>query len=82
MKIPFLIPFAVLGLAFLCLPVTGQAQSASGELISIPTVDISGDTDRHSFVARGTKDIYQGHVDTVLLPDGKTMFATWAINHA
>jgi len=53
-----------------------------GPLLPIPTVDISGETERHSFVARGTEETYQGHPDTVLYPDGKTMFATWAIRHA
>ncbi len=50
--------------------------------ITIPTIDISEEADRHVIVAAGTEDIYQGHVDTVLMPDGTTMFATWAINHA
>jgi photosystem II stability/assembly factor-like uncharacterized protein len=50
--------------------------------ISIPTVDISGDTDRHSIVARGTADTYHGHCDTALLPDGKTLFAAWTVDHA
>lgn len=53
-----------------------------GPLLSIPTVDLSGETERHSFVARGTEEVYQGHVDTVLLPDGKTVFAAWCLNHA
>ena len=51
-------------------------------LITIPTVDISAQTQRHVIVAAGTEETYQGHVDTVLMPDGKTMFAVWAINHA
>lgn len=50
--------------------------------ISIPTVDISGDTARQSVVARGTAEAYQGHCDTVLMADGKTMFAAWCLNHA
>ena len=50
--------------------------------ISIPTIDISGETDRHVFVARGTKETYQGHADTLLMPDGKTMFTAWSIGHA
>jgi len=50
--------------------------------ITIPTVDISGDRERHSVVARGTAETYQGHCDTVLLPDGKTMFTAWTVNHA
>ena len=50
-------------------------------LITIPTVDISAQTQRHVIVAAGTQQTYQGHVDTVLMPDGKTMFAVWTINH-
>ncbi len=44
-------------------------------LITIPTVDISAQTQRQVIVAAGTQQTYQGHVDTVLMPDGKTMFA-------
>lgn len=50
--------------------------------VSIPTVDISGETERHSIVARGTAETYHGHCDTVLLPDGKTMFTAWTVDHA
>lgn len=63
-------------------PLPVRAQGPASMAIGIPTVDISGDTHRHSFVARGTPEVYQGHVDTVLMPDGKIMFAAWAINHA
>ena len=50
--------------------------------ISIPTVDISGDTQRHVFIARGTEKDYHGHCDTVLMADGRTMFTAWCMNHA
>jgi sialidase-1 len=50
--------------------------------ITIPTVDISRQTKRHSVVARGTLEKYHGHCDTVLLPDGKTMFTAWTVDHA
>jgi len=50
--------------------------------IDLPLVDLSADRERHSIVAAGTKSIYQGHCDTVLLPDGKTMFAAWCLGHA
>ncbi|MEQ1851163.1 MAG: sialidase family protein [Chthoniobacteraceae bacterium] len=50
--------------------------------ISIPTVDISGDTGRQVVIARGTDTVYQGHCDTVLMADGRTMFAAWCMNHA
>lgn len=50
--------------------------------ISIPTVDLSGDRDRHVIVARGTEKEYHGHCDTVLMADGKTLFAAWSVGHA
>ena len=47
----------------------------------IPTIDISGETDRHVIVAAGTETDYRGQVNTVLMADGKTMFAVWSIGH-
>lgn len=52
--------------------------SAAGEL---PTVDLSGDTASQVVVAAGTEKVYHGHPTTVLLPDGKTMFCAWTLNH-
>ena len=49
--------------------------------VSIPTVDISGQTRRHTIVARGTPKVYHGHCDTVLLADGKTMLTAWTVGH-
>lgn len=46
-----------------------------------PTVDFSGDAARHVIIAQGTADVYQGHPTTVLLPDGKTMYCVWTVNH-
>ena len=45
--------------------------------ITIPTVDISSETQRHVFVARGTTKTWHGHPSTILLPDGKTIFCAW-----
>jgi len=45
--------------------------------IGVPTVDISGETERHVIVAQGTQRIWQGHPHTLLMPDGKTMFCSW-----
>ena len=44
-------------------------------------IDITCETDRHVVIAHGTQKVYQGHPTTVLLPDGKTIFCTWCINH-
>ncbi|WP_052361602.1 sialidase family protein [Geminisphaera colitermitum] len=45
------------------------------------TVDLSTDTTRHTIIAQGTPDIYQGHPTTLLLPDGRTMYCVWTYNH-
>jgi hypothetical protein len=46
-----------------------------------PTVDLSPDVARQVVIAAGTPEVYQGHPTTVLLPDGKTMFCVWTLNH-
>ena len=46
-----------------------------------PVVDLSGETARQVVIAEGTPAVYQGHPTTVLMPDGKTIFAVWCINH-
>ncbi len=46
-----------------------------------PLLDISAETARHSIVAAGTAETYQGHPTTVLLPDGRTIYAVWTIGH-
>lgn len=48
---------------------------------AVPLIDISGETDRHVIIAAGTEKVYQGHPTTLLMPDGKTIFAVWCINH-
>ena len=63
-------------------PLPLVAGDSSEPLLPIPTIDISREANRHSFVAHGTEEIYQGHTDTVLMPNGKTMWATWALDHA
>jgi len=47
----------------------------------LPVVDISKDTGRHVIIAKGTEKIYQGHLTALLIPDGRTFFAVWCINH-
>jgi len=47
----------------------------------LPIVDISMETDRQVVVAHGTEEIYQGHPTTLLMPDGKTIFCVWTIDH-
>ncbi len=47
----------------------------------IPTVDLSGEKQRQVVIAAGTEAVYQGHPTTLLMPDGKTIFAVWCVNH-
>lgn len=47
----------------------------------LPLVDLSQDTTRQVVVAAGTEEIYQGHPTTLLMPDGRTIFAVWCVEH-
>lgn len=62
-------------------PSVSVAAETAADVPDIPLLDISGDKARQVVVAAGTPDIYQGHPTTVLLPDGKTLFAVWSIGH-
>ncbi len=67
--------FCVLFLFFIAL---GLAHAEGPDL---PLLDLSGETDRHVVIASGTVETYQGHPTTLLMPDGKTIFCVWCINH-
>lgn len=54
---------------------------AQGSLCNLPVLDLSSDTARHQVIARGTKELYNGHPTTVMLDDNKTIFCTWSYNH-
>jgi len=62
-----------------CMVFSGAAMPQ--EAPRLPTVDISGETNRHVVIAAGTESVYQGHPTTLLMPNGKTMFAVWCIEH-
>lgn len=47
----------------------------------LPLVDISGETNRHVIIAAGSETVYQGHPTTLLMPDGRTMYAVWSTGH-
>lgn len=55
--------------------------AAAGEGPDLPLLDLSGDSARHVVIAQGTPEVYQGHPTTVTLPDGRTIFCVWCINH-
>ena len=58
-----------------------QGLSADRRESTITLLDISKETARQVVVAPGTKTDYRGQVNTVLMADGKTMFAVWSIGH-
>jgi len=63
--------------ALLCL----TALVSGEEKPDLPVVDLSGQKDRQVVVAAGTDQVYQGHPTTLLMPDGKTIFCAWTLNH-
>ncbi len=76
------IPFASsLLLGSLALAQTPTPKTSAPDTPDLPTLDLSADTARQSVIAEGTEDVYQGHPTTLLLPDGKTMFAVWSVGH-
>lgn len=62
----------------LCWPITLQAQEYQTNL---PVLDISNDKSRHVIIAEGTEEVYQGHPTTAIMPDGKTIFCAWSLDH-
>ncbi|MEL7337722.1 MAG: sialidase family protein, partial [Planctomycetota bacterium] len=60
------------------LPTQPDADSVQ---VDLPIVGLADRDDRHVIVAAGTEKTYQGHPTTLLMPDGKTMFCVWCINH-
>jgi hypothetical protein len=53
----------------------------ANEVPDLPLVDLSSDTARQVIVAAGTDTVYQGHPTTVLMKDGRTIFAVWSLGH-
>ena len=56
-------------------------ESEKPEGPDLPLFDISGEKQRHVVIAQGTPDLYQGHPTSLLMPDGKTIFCVWCVNH-
>jgi hypothetical protein len=71
--------FRRLGALSIFLAVIPLAQA--GEKLDLPFVDLSDQMEHQVVVAAGTAQIYQGHPTTVLMPDGKTIFCVWSVNH-
>ena len=59
----------------------GVAFAADPAWRDLPIVDLTRDAYRHTVIAPGTKDVYQGHPTTVLSDDGKKLFCVWTPEH-
>ena len=82
MILVILLPFLLSGCNIKEKPVkVHQGNTVPVREITISTHDISMDTSRHSVIAQGTPEIRQGHPNTILMPDGKTMFVIWSSGH-
>ncbi len=73
--------FCVAGHLLAADPADTVAKVAPTKRVFPKTVDLSSEVARQVVIAQGTAETYQGHPTTVLLPDGKTMFCVWTINH-
>lgn len=71
----------VYSLLLFCTSASAAEKFRRLEPITIPTIDISDETQRHVIIAQGTSDVYQGHPTTLLMPDGQTMFCVWTYGH-
>lgn len=58
------------------------AADAGPSTVTLPPLkDLSADRFRQVVVEPGTPEVYQGHPTTVLLPDGRTIYAVWTYDH-
>ncbi len=58
-----------------------NATSSDEQRPNLPLLDISKDESRQVVIAAGTQDVYQGHPTSLLMPNGKTIFVVWSVNH-
>ena len=71
---------SILSLIWLAAAVAVATPAPASEA-DLRVLDLSGDIDRHVVIAEGTEELYQGHPTTLLMPDGKTVFAVWNLGH-
>ena len=63
--------------ALLCLASLVMAQDKP----DLRVADLSTQKERQVVIGAGTDSLYQGHPTTLLMPDNRTIFAVWCINH-
>ncbi|MEM9585908.1 MAG: sialidase family protein [Planctomycetota bacterium] len=74
-------PLGAHSLALLSLFSAASTCCFADERPDLPLLDVSDRSDRHVIIAAGTEETYQGHPTTLLMPDGKTIFCVWCVNH-
>ncbi|MEX1042916.1 MAG: sialidase family protein [Pirellulaceae bacterium] len=72
--------FLLLGMR-LTVPAFGNEWAPGKRDITIPTIDISAESERQVVIAQGTSDRRQGHANTLLLSDGKSILMAWTYGH-
>ncbi|TWU26631.1 BNR/Asp-box repeat protein [Novipirellula galeiformis] len=73
--------FVLSRVLFLACLVPCATTSLGREPQDLPTIDLSGETERQLVIAEGTPQTYQGHPTTLKLPGSDTLFCVWCINH-
>ncbi len=73
-----LLALLAFGLFSPCITSAEETRPADAPL---PVVDLSNDIARQVVIARGSAETYQGHPTTLLMPDGKTIYAVWTLGH-
>jgi len=66
---------------YTCAEGADAAKAKWAEAAKFPMVDLSRDAARQTVIAAGTTNLYQGHPTTVLMADGRTLFAVWTVGH-
>jgi len=77
--VAFAFPLAGMGVAEP--PPSDACRPTEHRTVTIPMIDVSDQVGRQVVIAFGTKEIYQGHPTTLLMPDNKTMFCVWTAGH-
>ncbi len=75
------VALGIFSLAVGCVAAEEGPVAYGREAARLPVVDLSQEGARQTVVAAGATNLYQGHPTTVLLPDGRTIFCVWCVNH-
>lgn len=74
-------PFSLTPLLLTAVLLTTSQNPSLHAADQLPLIDLSKQTERQTVIAAGTPKVYQGHPTTLLMPDQKTIYAVWCINH-